>query len=78
VEVQSKITLERNLAMIGEAVQVLVESHDADDKRIVRGRTRTNKMVLAESQAPLPEPGSLVQVTVKEAGVWYLRGSIEG
>ena len=50
VEVQSKITLERNLAMIGEAVQVLVESHDADDKRIVRGRTRTNKMVLAEAR----------------------------
>lgn len=77
VEVQSQITTERNNAMLGQTVEILVESHDRDDGHICRGRTRTNKMVLAESQSTLPAPGSLVQVEIREAGVWHLKGPIK-
>ena len=77
VDVQSEITLERNKAMVGEKVEVLVEERDQKDPDVWRGRTRTNKMVLCEGDPGSSLLGCLVEVEVREAGLWYLKGQVK-
>lgn len=76
VEVQSEITLERNKAIIGKRVEVLIEERDPKDPHVWRGRTRTNKVALAEAGREPSHIGSLVEVEIREAGMWYLRGQL--
>lgn len=76
VELQSGITLERNTEMVGKEVEVLIEERDPKDPALWRGRTRTNKMVLAEAGPGVSPVGRMVNVEVREAGVWYLKGPV--
>lgn len=91
VEAQREITLRRNKALVGHTVEILAEDYDPKDLSILRGRTRSNKMVLAECSggtlpgggtlpngADTPRPGDLVRVEIEEAGVWYLKGPAKG
>jgi tRNA-2-methylthio-N6-dimethylallyladenosine synthase len=85
VEVQSEVTRELNQAMIGEQVEILVESYDRDLPGAVRGRTRTGKTVVGAGEDPdasagathsSPKPGDLAVVRILEAGTWYLKGPV--
>ncbi len=76
VHVQGDITREMNRQLIGQTVEVLVEgpsSQETPKAPGVKGRTRSNKMVVAAGEALT---GQLVQVLLDEAGTWYLRGQI--
>lgn len=61
---------------VGRVMEVLVEStKQEDDKTIITGRTRNNKLVLAQGSKSLI--GTLVNVKIEEASLWCLKGTIE-
>lgn len=70
-KLQKEIAIRKNRALVGSTVEVLVENWA---KGKWSGRTRTNKLVFFESDQDLK--GKLVQVQVKAAGPWSLRGVI--
>jgi tRNA-2-methylthio-N6-dimethylallyladenosine synthase len=69
VAVQERISLERNRALVGETVEVLVEG--TGRKGGVQGRTRTNKVVHFAGEA---EPGTFLDVVVETAHPHHLSG----
>ncbi len=76
VEVQGEITRQLNQKLMGSTLEILVEGYsdpNPQEATGVKGRTRTNKMVIAEGDAA---PGQLINVAIHEAGTWYLRGKI--
>jgi len=67
VELQERISLQRNRELVGRTVEVLVEGDGR--KGNLRGRTRTNKLVhLAGSDVP----GTFLQARVREAHPHHL------
>ena len=73
VDVQSEITLERNKAMVGEKVEVLVEERDQKDPDVWRGARGPTRWC-CEGDPGSSLLGCLVEVEVREAGLWYLKG----
>jgi tRNA-2-methylthio-N6-dimethylallyladenosine synthase len=69
VELQERISLERNRAMEGRTVEVLVEG--SGRKGGVQGRTRTNKVVNFQGRAT---PGEFVDVLITGAHPHHLSG----
>jgi tRNA-2-methylthio-N6-dimethylallyladenosine synthase len=67
VALQESISLERNRALEGKTVEVLVEGEGR--KGGVQGRTRTNKVVHFEGEAA---PGSFLDVVVTAAHPHHL------
>lgn len=68
-ELQARVSLEKNHAYLGRAVEVLVEEKH---KGKWRGRTRSNKLVFFED--PAEWKGRLARVKVTHAGAWSLSG----
>lgn len=70
-ELQKHIAAEKNAALLGQTVEVLVEG---EAKGKWYGRTRTNKLV----HFPYPEPlaGSLVDVRITHTSPWSLQGEV--
>jgi tRNA-2-methylthio-N6-dimethylallyladenosine synthase len=75
IELQNKITLEKNSQLIGNLVEVLVDSINPKHKDEMMGRTQTNKIVCFPGGEDLL--GRLVKVEIKEAYVGSLRGIIK-
>ncbi|MBI4729921.1 MAG: tRNA (N6-isopentenyl adenosine(37)-C2)-methylthiotransferase MiaB [Acidobacteria bacterium] len=72
VDLQERISLERNREMVGRSVEVLIEGPSKKDPRRVAGRTRTNKLVhLTAGGSPA---GRLVEVVVTGAHPHHLDG----
>jgi tRNA-2-methylthio-N6-dimethylallyladenosine synthase len=74
VKLQNSITLEKNQALVGRTVEVLVEGRSKKDKNMLTGRTRTNKVVNFPYQ-----PGLLhliVKTRIKKAHTWSLTGEL--
>jgi tRNA-2-methylthio-N6-dimethylallyladenosine synthase len=71
VELQTAISLEKNEAVVGATVEVLVEGASKTDASMLSGRTRTNKLVHFAGSNP---PGSLADVRVERAAPHYLVG----
>jgi len=72
IDIQNEITRENNRCLLDKTVEVLVEGPDEKNPDLMRGRTRTNKMVIiTEGEV---EPGDLVDIKVRETGTWYLKG----
>ena len=69
VPLQERISLERNRALEGSTVEVLVEGHGR--KGGLQGRTRTNKVVNFDGDV---HPGSFVDVEVTGAHPHHLTG----
>lgn len=77
IAVQNEVGLERNRALVGTDVAVLVEGEAEKKPGLAAGRTRTNKLVVFT-----PTPGSTVtdlvgrevQVHVETAHTWSLEG----
>jgi len=66
---QERISSERNAALVGRTVEVLVEGRKSGKWQ---GRTRTDKLVFFASKADCL--GQLVNVKIDHAGAWSLQG----
>jgi tRNA-2-methylthio-N6-dimethylallyladenosine synthase len=64
IAMQNAITRERNQALVGTRLEVLVESRRGED---LLGRTRTNKIVVLKTQAPI---GARVKVAITGIKGW--------
>lgn len=65
--------LKSNQKYVGREMEVLVEKFE-EDKNIITGRTRNNKIVHIPCEKDLT--GEFVNVTITSARTWYLRGEI--
>jgi tRNA-2-methylthio-N6-dimethylallyladenosine synthase len=73
VRVQEDISLERNVALVGQTVEVLIEGEGR--KGNLAGRTRTNKLVHVEGGLP---PGAFAHARITEAAPHHLLGTLAG
>ena len=71
---QNRISLEKNLALDGAEVEVLVEGASKTDKNIYTGRTRQNKLVLFAHGAE--KTGDVVRVKITQVQTWLLKGVV--
>jgi tRNA-2-methylthio-N6-dimethylallyladenosine synthase len=71
VELQERVSYEKNAALIGHEVEVLIEGEGR--KGNLKGRTRTNKLVHMPGELP---PGAFANVTITEAHPHHLGGRI--
>ena len=69
---QEQIATERNANYLDRTVEVLIEGKN---KGKWQGRTRTDKLVFVENEAPLL--GQLVNVRITRTSPWSLQGTIE-
>lgn len=74
MELQNKISLEKNLPYDGKVVEVLVEGASKTDKNIFTGRTRQNKLVLFEHGTE--KIGDIVNVKINQVQTWLFKGKI--
>ncbi|MFQ6066342.1 MAG: tRNA (N6-isopentenyl adenosine(37)-C2)-methylthiotransferase MiaB [bacterium] len=72
IDLQQKITLEKNSRLVGGEFEVLVEGFSEKSYHQLQGRARSNKIVVFE--APKELIGNFVRVRILEAGCWALRG----
>lgn len=73
LSLQNQITLEKNLALVGKRVEVLVEKK-AKRGDFLSARTNTNKVVNFKGSKDLI--GRFVEVKIEEAHKWSLMGEI--
>jgi len=76
VALQNKIGREKNRALVGRRLEVLVEGEDKRRTGRMQGRTRTNKLVVLDTGSA--RPGEFVDVTVTAGHVWGLTGALHG
>jgi len=72
--IQQRISLEKNLELMGQVVEVLVEGRSKSNSRMQTGRTRTNKLVHFPSTQQLT--GNLVWVKITESKTWNFSGEL--
>lgn len=77
VDVQNKITLEHNLSLENQVVEVLVEGKSKKDPKHWSGRTRTNKIVVFQGEDNQDITGRLVDVLITCARTWNLVGTLK-
>jgi len=73
VELQNRITLEKNEALIGSRVEVLVEGPSRKDRGMATTRTRTNKVVHVPGSFA---PGSFLEAVLDSAAPSHLFGRV--
>jgi len=73
VELQQRITLEKNEALIGSVVEALVEGPSRKDPTVVTARTRTNKVVHLPGEYPV---GEYLTAVVETAAPSHLMGRL--
>lgn len=74
MEVQNKISLEKNMKLVGTNMEVLVESLSKTDSNRLTGRTRTNKIVNFSGEESLI--GKIINIKIIKAQTWNLTGEI--
>ncbi|WP_035268270.1 tRNA (N6-isopentenyl adenosine(37)-C2)-methylthiotransferase MiaB [Desulfitibacter alkalitolerans] len=74
MEVQNKISLEKNMKLVGTNMEVLVESPSKTDSSRLTGRTRTNKIVNFSGEQSLI--GTIINVKITKAQTWNLIGEL--
>ena len=75
MNVQNAISLEKNRALVGSNVEILVEGASKTDKTIFTGRTRSNKLILFEHRNE--HAGDLINVKITQAQTWLLKANSE-
>lgn len=76
IEVQNRISREKNEALRGKVVEVLVEGVSKKDATVLSGRTRNNKLVNFKGDPSLI--GRFTNVKIIEALTWTLNGEAVG
>lgn len=74
IEIQNKISLEKNREEEGRMLEVLVEGESKNDPRFISGRTRSNKLVIFPGNIEME--GKLVQVRIIRGELTHLVGEI--
>ena len=74
LEVQDKISHEKNKALEGRVMRVLVEGESKTDPSYITGRTDGGKIVNFKGSPPLK--GNFINVKITEAKTWSLMGEI--
>jgi tRNA-2-methylthio-N6-dimethylallyladenosine synthase len=74
IALQNRISLEKNRELIGRNIDVFVEAVSKKDKRILSGRTRTNKIVNFSGSRDLIHTEANIHIT--EAYTWHLSGEL--
>lgn len=72
IEIQNRITREKNNELVGRTEEVLVTSLNPRIPTEIMGRTRTNKVVFFEGGKDLI--GKLITVEIIDSGTWHLKG----
>ncbi len=75
MDLQNKISLEKNLTLQDKTVQVMVEGPSSNDDKVWSGRTSGNKLVLWPYQGH-EQPGDLVDVKICQPQTWVLKGEL--
>jgi tRNA-2-methylthio-N6-dimethylallyladenosine synthase len=78
VDLQNEVSRDINQAQAGETMEILVEGRDERSPEKWRGRTRGNKIVIAQGPLDRDLTGSLVQVATDEGFLWGFTGRIVG
>ncbi len=73
---QNEIAHQINEELVGASFEVLVEGRDAKSPEKVRGRTRTNKIVIFPASSDLQ--GRIVEVQAQQAFLWGFLGEAVG
>ena len=73
VELQNRITFERNREQVGKTVEVMVEGPSKRDASVATTRTRGNRIVHLRGTWP---PGTLITVKVTRAAPHFLEGEL--
>jgi len=73
LDLQRDIALQRNLALVGERIEILVESTTDDGRPF--GRTRQGKIALLPAGSAAA--GELCEATVRTANAWQLTADVE-
>jgi len=73
VDLQQRISLEKNEALLGSVVEVLTEGPSKKDPAVATARTRTNKVVHFPGEFPT---GRFLRATVERAAPSHLMGSL--
>jgi tRNA-2-methylthio-N6-dimethylallyladenosine synthase len=76
IDLQERISYERNLELIGKEEEVVVEGPSKKDPARLTGRTRTNRVVHFDGDGA--EPGSFRTVRIREAHPHHLQGELLG
>ncbi len=74
IALEKRIAEERNAALVGDTVEVLVEGPSERDPSRLFGRTRTAKAVVFEG--PSERIGKLARVTIGSSTAWTLHGDL--
>ena len=74
MDLQSEISAQKNQELVGEIVEVLVDGPSKKDPDKLSGRSRTNKIVIFESDKNLT--GQIVNVMINKAHSWTLFGEL--
>ncbi|NLW17522.1 MAG: TRAM domain-containing protein, partial [Firmicutes bacterium] len=74
IELQNRISLERNQELIGSEQELLVEGPSKNDPDKLTGRTRGNKLV--HFVGPKDLAGQIVTVRITDAQTWNLFGEL--
>lgn len=72
IALQNRITLERNAALVGRTVEVLVEGPVEKGEGLLGGKTRQNQQVVFAGGPELI--GTLIPVRLTESELWGFRG----
>ncbi len=72
IDIQKRITQEKNQCAVGRKFEVLVEGISVKNPEELQGRTRQNKIIVFQGEKNLI--GELINVKVLTAGCWALRG----
>lgn len=73
VELQNRISEEKNAEMVGRRVEVLVEGPSRKDPLVVKSRTRGGKIVHGRGEYP---PGSFLEAEITAARRHYMMGRL--
>ncbi len=73
-ELQNRISREKNEALQGKVVEVLVEGESKNNAEVLSGRTRTNKLINFRGDKQLI--GTFVYVRITDPKTWTLRGEV--
>jgi len=72
-DLQKQITLEKNNALVGTTLEVLVEGPSRKDPLVITARTRTNKVVHLPGEYP---PGLYLDAVIERAAPSHLMGRL--
>ncbi|MCR5176472.1 MAG: tRNA (N6-isopentenyl adenosine(37)-C2)-methylthiotransferase MiaB [Anaerovibrio sp.] len=76
MELQNKISLEKNMQLNNSVLEVMVEGPSNNDEKVWSGRTDTNKLVLWPYNGH-EKPGDIVNVRICQPQTWVLKGELE-